>query len=364
MIKQNKKLTIIIDIAMYLLMLAQMAYALIGNNLHEIMGIALFVLLICHVVIKWKVFATIKAWKKKTALRKMQDVITVLLIIVMLVLALSSMGVSRLLFPDFKLLTDSELHRYLATAALTLSAIHGGMHVLLRTSKKKKTTAFIVIIAIACVAVGLYLVPYLNRHFKVVKIVYADAVEGEKVEWKGSKPLAVYFTRVGNTDFEDDVDAVSGASLLLADGKLMGNTELLADMIKYSIDCDVKAITLTKDKYPSSYSDTVSVAGKELKADARPEIEKIDVQDYENVILVYPLWWGTIPMPVATFLEENDWSGKHLYLIATQGSSGFGSSVGEIEKLAKGAEVTEVMSIYCDDIPYSREKIVEWIKGR
>ena len=70
----------------------------------------------------------------------------------------------------------------------------------------------------------LALVPYLNRHFKVVRISYAEKVHGEKVDWKGSKPLVVYFTRLGNTDFDDDVDAVSGASLLLADGKLMGTT--------------------------------------------------------------------------------------------------------------------------------------------
>ena len=39
-------------------------------------------------------------------------------------------------------------------------------------------------------------------------------ISGERVGFGDRKILTVYFTRVGNTDFADDVDAVSGASLL------------------------------------------------------------------------------------------------------------------------------------------------------
>jgi flavodoxin len=165
-----------------------------------------------------------------------------------------------------------------------------------------------------------------------------------------------------NTDFEDNVDAVSGASLLLADGELMGSNQLIADMIDDAIDCDVKTITITGDKYPSSYSSTVSVAGKELKNEARPAIEPIDTNGYNSIILIYPLWWGTVPMPVASFLESCDFSGKDLYLIATQGSSGYGDSVDDIEDMAEGADIHKVMSIYCEDIPDARERIVKWLK--
>ena len=125
---------------------------------------------------------------------------------------------------------------------------------------------------------------------------------------------------------------------------------------------DREAITLTGERYPSSYNDTVSVAGKELRENARPDIESIDVSEYDDVILVYPLWWGTVPMPVATFLESSDMNGKTIHLIATQGSSGFGESTDDIREMAKGANVEEVMSIYCDDIPKARGQILEWLK--
>jgi len=67
-------------------------------------------------------------------------------------------------------------------------------------------------------------------------------------------------------------------------------------------------------------------------------------------------------MPVAAFLEDCDFSGKTIYLIATQGSSGYGSSVDDIKEMAPGADIVPVMSIYCDDIPDSRQRIGEWLR--
>ncbi|MBQ8920855.1 MAG: hypothetical protein IJ060_01675 [Oscillospiraceae bacterium] len=358
----KKKIGIVIDILMYGILLVQMLYVFLGNTAHEILGIAFFVCLVCHIIIKRSWFKTLLKKGKKPLPRRIFNWSTSLLMLSIIALMLSSLDVSRLLFPRIRIFGDAALHRYLATAVLALSVLHGGMRGYIHTKKKKRAAVLTAIGTAAAVAVGLYLVPYLNRHFKTVRIHYADAVEGEQVAWNGSKPLVVYFTRIGNTDFAPDVDAVSGASLLLADGELMGNTELLSDMIENAIDCDVRAITLTGKHYPSSYGDTVSAAGKELNSKARPEIEPIDISGYDSVILVYPIWWGTVPMPVATFLESNDFTGKNLYLIATQGSSGFVDSTKDIRSMAKGANVTELISIYCDDIPKARDEICRKLK--
>ena len=155
------------------------------------------------------------------------------------------------------------------------------------------------------------------------------------------------------------MDAVSGASLLISDGELMGSNELLADMVCDIIDCEAVPITLTGKRYPSSYNDTISVAGDELKANARPEIEPIDVSGYDSIILIYPLWWYSIPMPVATFLEQNDLAGKTIYLIASQGGSGYGNTITEIKDLCPNSTVIPVTSIYCEDIPNAREELVK-----
>ena len=360
----EKRLGIVVDIVMFALLLTQMLYVFTGNNIHEITGIAFFVCLVVHSLLKRKWIKAMLSGKifKGSKAQIFSAVLTCLLFLCIITLALSSMGVSRFIFPSIKFLGSSDLHRYLATAVLSLAAAHGGMHFYIRAKKKKKAAVLIIVMTLACVALGLFGVPYINRHFRTVSIDYSSSVHGEKADWKGKKPLVVYFTRLGNTDFDDDVDAVSGASLMYADGKLTGSDQLIADMLEDIIGCDKKAVTLTGEKYPSSYGATVSAASKEIKANARPEIEPIEITDYDSIILVYPLWWGTVPPPVSTFLESSDFEGKTIYLIATQGSSGFSSSTEDIKESAKGANVEEVMSIYCDDIPNSRQRLLDWVK--
>lgn len=352
----------IIEILLYVVMLLQMLYVFLGNIPHEILGIVFFVLFVVHIIIKRKwLKAFFRRNSNRSAIVKVNGGIIMCILILSVVLALSSMGVSRTIFPWFNAFQSPNLHKYLATAMLTLSVIHGGMHFYVRSKNRKRTAVVIALLAIAAAAVGLAAVPYINRHFRKVEIEYGGSVFGDKLQ-VGKKPLTVYFTRIGNTDLEADVDAVSSASLLMADGVMMGNTELMAHMIRDITGCEIVPITLKGEKYPSSYSDTVVVAGKELKDDLRPEIEDIDISGYEEIILVYPLWWGTVPMPVATFLENNDFTGKKIYLLATQGSSGFGSSIKDISKMAKNANVIKGLSIYCDDIPDVRNELADWIK--
>ena len=359
----KKKLNIFSESIMYLALLAQMLYVLVGNTVHEILGIVFFVSLVVHIFIKrWWFKATLSGKGRKGKAGRFANIVTILLILTSVTLMISSMCVSRVLFPWFKFMMEPLFHRYLATAVLTLSIVHGGMNFYFKAEKKKKAAVFITLLAIAGLAIGLALVPYLNRHFKKVEVAYDEKVSGEKVEMTEEIPLVVYFTRVGNTDFEPDVDAVSGASLMRADGVLMGNTQLMAYMIQDATGSEIVPITLTGEKYPSSYTDTVSVGGREIREDARPAIEDIDISGHNKIILIYPIWWGTVPMPVATFLEANDFTGKTIYLLATQGSYGFASSTSDIRKMAKGAEVVEGLSIYCDDIPNARTELAEWLK--
>lgn len=362
----KKPITIIVDILMFAILLTQMLYAFTGNVAHEFLGIGFFVCLIVHMILKrhWLPGMIKSKGKKLPASLWVFNIVTILLVLSIIVLMLSAMDVSRFILPDVHFLGSPDFHRYMATAVLTLGILHGGLAMRRRSKHKKRFTVILILLTVAGAAIGLFLPPYLNRHFKTVE-VEQDSVgiaDAEKIEGFSEKPLVVYFTRLGNTDFEDDVDAVSGASLLKMNGQLMGSNELIASMVKEYIDCDVVPITLTGDKYPSSYNDTVSVASSEKNEQARPAIEPIDVSGTNRIILIYPIWWGTIPMPVATFLEDADLSGKTIDLIATQGSAGFGSSTSDIRELCPGADVREGISIYCEDIPDARKQVEEYLK--
>lgn len=354
-----------IDLAMYFLMLIQMAYVFTGNDFHEWAGMGFFICLVIHLIIKRKWFSSFLRRKINIkSARSFADLMIILLLIVLFILMISSMGVSRTIFPGIHILGEPCYHHILATIGLTLAVVHGGMHGYFPAKNKKKAGIYIAIVAVGAFCIGQYGVPYIDRHFKLVNVSPEDYLSDSKCTWIDGKPIVVYFTRVGNTDFEADVDAVSGASLMIEEGKLKGNTQFMADAVVGMLECDTRSITMTEYKYPSSYSETCSVAGMEIKNQDRPAIESIDISDYDSVILIYPIWWGTIPSPLATFLEENDFTGKNVYLLATQGSSGFASSSKDIKALAPKANIIETISIYCDDIPKSREMIKECFKEK
>lgn len=357
-----KKLKIIVEILLIILMFAQILYVFEGNLAHEIMGMTFFALVVVHMIFKRKTIAAMLK-KKMKGWMLVSQILVFLTFASIVVLMITSIAVSRTIFPFKGFAGSVSLHTLFATIAVTLAVMHSCMYFIKKGKNKKRAIIVTCILSVVAFSISYFGVPYLNRHFKTV-VVKEKKFETKKiVDSKLGKTLTVYFTRVGNTDFEKDVDAVSGASLMLEDGELTGNTQMLSEMVLASMKCDVKAITLTGKKYPSSYNDTVAVAMDEIKNDARPEIEPIDIADYDSVILIYPLWWGTIPAPVATFLEDNNWDNKDLYLLATQGSSGFGSSVKDIKKITSKAKVHEGLSIYCDDIPNCFDKINHWIKG-
>lgn len=155
------------------------------------------------------------------------------------------------------------------------------------------------------------------------------------------KTLIVYFSRVGNTDFSNDVDAVSSASLRRnMSGELIGNCEVMANTLQKATGADVFAVTV-QDKYPESYDETVSRASEEQSSDTRPaltsSVENMD--KYKKIILIYPVWWSTIPQPMFTFLESYDFSDKEIYPVATHKGSFLGSGVKDIEELCPNADV-------------------------
>ena len=72
---------------------------------------------------------------------------------------------------------------------------------------------------------------------------------------------------------------------------------------------------------------------------SRPAIaNKIEISDYDTVVLCYPIWWAYAPKIVYTFVESQNWTGKKLVALCTSGGSGFGRSGSDLAKYAKGAE--------------------------
>lgn len=67
---------------------------------------------------------------------------------------------------------------------------------------------------------------------------------------------------------------------------------------------------------------------------SRPEIvaDNFTVNNYDTIYLGFPIWWGTAPKIVHTFLEKYDFSGKRIIIFATSGSSGLGNTANNLKQ--------------------------------
>ena len=81
--------------------------------------------------------------------------------------------------------------------------------------------------------------------------------------------------------------------------------------------------------YPSGYQSTVDQARRELDQNARPAVASHveNMNDYDIILVGFPIWWHTTPMVVNTFLESYDLSGKTILPFCTSGGSGIEESM-------------------------------------
>lgn len=356
----------VIDAAAGIIFIALLGYSFTGGLLHEIFGILFVVLVLVHNIVNRKWYAALKKgrYSKK---RRIATVINIALIADTAVIALTGISGSRYLFhTGIRISAAAQIHTVSALAALVLLVLHILMHALSYTKKGagKWFTAGAVIAVILAVVLYVWLLPYVKRHFYTVRINREEVIAGEEIVTGDRKTAVIYFTRVGNSDFEADVDAVSGASLLLnEEEELMGNSQVLAQMAEHMVGGDLISINVKK-RYPSSYADTVSAAGDEMKQKELPELidmpENLDA--YDTIILVYPLWWWTIPKPVEAFLENYDFSEKTVIPVVTHGGSGAGDSIEDIVAACNGNVIREPLEIYCGDIPYCRDDVMKQLE--
>lgn len=179
-----------------------------------------------------------------------------------------------------------------------------------------------------------------------------------------NKILVAYFSRVGNTNFDANVDVISSASLSKENGDLVGNMQVMADMIVKRTGGD-KFLIKTVDTYPTDYRDTTNKAQDEKLKNERPALSSHveNINDYDIIFLGYPNWWGTIPMPLYTFLEENNFSGKTIIPFCSHEGSGLGSGVSDIKKLCPDAVLLNGLAVRGFDVKGSQNKINDWING-
>ena len=169
------------------------------------------------------------------------------------------------------------------------------------------------------------------------------------------KNLVVYFSMPDNVD----------DSTVVIDGETLGNTQYMAYVIQETVGADIFRIE-PETPYPTDHDELVDLASEEQSNNARPAIKDTieNFDTYENIFVGYPNWWASIPMPVASFLEEYDLSGKTIIPFFTHnGSSSGASSISTVAELCPDSTVlTDDYFTYSgNNVDEAESAVDEWL---
>ena len=186
----------------------------------------------------------------------------------------------------------------------------------------------------------------------------ASSDAGGEDEGGSSNILVAYFSWAGNAILADDVDAVASPSVVAP-----GNVQQLAGWVQEETGGDLFSIQVT-EPYPSDWDQCLARANQERGDNARPElrgnVENLD--QYDTVFLGYPNWWYGVPMALLSFLEENDLSGKQVYLFCSHGTGGLANSVEQITEATPNAVISDnIFDCYEEEAASSQGDIQSWV---
>ncbi len=125
---------------------------------------------------------------------------------------------------------------------------------------------------------------------------------------------------------------LSGRSLVVY-YSASGNTRRVAQAIAERLGADTFEVTPVQP-YTSAdlnWTDRSSRVVQEYEDESLRDIPLTSTtvpgwENYENVFIGYPIWWGIAAWPMSSFVSANDFSGKNVVPFCTSLSSGIGQS--------------------------------------
>lgn len=184
----------------------------------------------------------------------------------------------------------------------------------------------------------------------------------ENMTGSGTSNILIAYFSVMETD---GVDTVTSASRVVVNGEVLGNNQYIAQIIQQETGGDLFSIE-TLQEYPTTHAPLLEFAYNEKADNARPELAThIENPDrYDVIFLGFPNWNSDLPMPLYTFLEEYDFSGKTIIPFITHGGSGFSKTIQTISELQPNATViSEGLSISRNSVSGAERDVVDWVKG-
>ena len=93
----------------------------------------------------------------------------------------------------------------------------------------------------------------------------------------------------------------------------------------------------------------------------RPAVLKkvVNIDEYDTIIIGFPVWWYTAPTIINTFIEENNLEGKNVYIFVTSGGSGSDGSFRDLKNAYKNLNFISHKRFTGRE---SNEEYINWIR--
>ena len=142
-----------------------------------------------------------------------------------------------------------------------------------------------------------------------------------------------------------------------------GNAKFVSEQIQALTGADVFELAPV-DPYPEEVAATIERASQERESGILPSlVGRIDnFADYDIIFLGSPNWFGTLSLPVLSFLDSYDLSGKTIAPFITFGGGGLMNTITDLKMLSPNAIILEGFGVSRDGVKNSQSDIAQWLE--
>ena len=123
-----------------------------------------------------------------------------------------------------------------------------------------------------------------------------------------------------------------------------GNTREIAKAVAEELQADIFEIIPQKpySKADINWRNPLSRCNREFFAKKEVPANTVDnINEYDEIYVGFPIWYGCAPLVVNCFLKGLDLTGKKIYVFATSGGSGIGKTKEKLLPYVPGAEIVD-----------------------
>ena len=145
---------------------------------------------------------------------------------------------------------------------------------------------------------------------------------------------------------------------------IFGSTKQFAEMVHDKVGGDIKELKPIRP-YEKEYKPLLAFSKQEVDNGILTPFEElnIDISDYDNIFVGYPMWWYTYSPILKNFFKKYDMTGKTIIPFNTHEGSGNGGTYQMIRNDVPEAKVLDGLAIRGGSMNESqRDNIYKWLE--